>query len=46
MTESTQMLELVFAIGRAVSMLVLFFGAYLAIAEAIDTADSSDEDLQ
>ena len=40
------MLELLFPIGQAVSMLALLGGIYLAIAEMIDTARSPDEDTQ
>lgn len=40
------MLDVLFAIGRALCVLVLFFGAYLAIAEAIDTTNRSDDDGQ
>ena len=40
------MLDVLFAIGEALSMLTLLVGAYVFIAEAIDTAKSSDEDRQ
>ena len=40
------MLEVLIAIGPALSMLTLLVGAYAFIAEAIDTAISSDEDRQ
>jgi len=39
----THMLDVLFAIGEALSILTLLVGAYLSIAEAIDTAKSSDE---
>jgi len=42
--EETHMLDVLFAIGEALSILTLLVGAYLSITEAIDTAKSSDED--
>ena len=40
------MLDVLIAIGPALSILTLLAGAYVFIAEAIDTAKSSDEDRQ
>jgi len=40
------MLDVLVAIGRALSVLTLLVGAYLFIAEAIDSAKGSDEDRQ
>ncbi len=40
------MLDVLIAIGSALSMLTLLVGAYVFIAEAIDTAESPDEDRQ
>lgn len=38
--------DILSAIGQALSLVVLLAGAYLAVAEAIDTADNSDEDME
>lgn len=38
------MIDVLFAIGQAVCILVLLVGAYLAFAEAIDTGKGADED--
>lgn len=40
------MLDVLIAIGPALSILTLLVGAYVFIAEVIDTAKSSDEDRQ
>lgn len=40
------MLDALFVIGQALSILVLLAGVYLAIAEMIATAKSPDEDKQ
>ena len=38
------MLDILSTIGESLSILVLLVGAYLALAEASDTATSPDED--
>lgn len=40
------MLDVLIAIGPALSILTLLVGAYVFIAEAIDTGKSSDDERQ
>lgn len=40
------MLEVLFTAGQVLSLVVMLVGVYLAIVEAIDTAEGPDEDTQ